>query len=247
MVPLTSELKRTLFDLGVETLFAPDIISYPDNLRFEPPCSLKWLRIEYDFQIGAFSYGVSGFCGACSIGRYVSIAEEVNIGRQDHPTNWLSTNPFQYLTVPLFQVGTQFSDAEHFHRYRSHFVGVKGGTSARYTTIGNDVWIGTAAMIRAGVTVGDGSIVAGGAVVVKDVPPYSIVGGNPARVIRPRFPEPIVEKLLSVQWWRFAPWQLGKIDFDDVERAVGQLEETVGDLAPYEPGIRQITNLPKAQ
>jgi len=240
MIVLTPELKRALFEAGVETLYGPNVAGYPDSLRLEPPCSLKWLRFEYDCQIGAFSYGVSGFCGACTIGRYVSIAEEVNIGRQDHPLSWMSTSPFQYLTMPLFQVGTQFPEADKFQRYLSHFVGVKGGTSAKYTVIGNDVWIGTGAMIRAGVTIGDGAIVAGGSVVVKDVPPYAVVGGNPAKVLRLRLPEKIVERFLAVRWWRFAPWQLGKIEFDDAERAAVQLEELVGTLTPYEPGIHAI-------
>lgn len=70
-------------------------------------------------------------------------------------------------------------------------------------TVGNDVWIGNGAMILPGVEIGDGAIVGAGAVVTKSVPPYAIVGGSPARLIRYRFPEEIISKLLVIQWWRW--------------------------------------------
>lgn len=76
------------------------------------------------------------------------------------------------------------------------------------TTIGNDVWIGYKATIMAGVTVGDGAIIASHAVVTKDVPPYAIVGGNPAQVIRKRFSDAQIEALLKIQWWN---WSIEKI------------------------------------
>ena len=76
------------------------------------------------------------------------------------------------------------------------------------TVIGNDVWLGYDVTLMPGVTVGDGAIVATRSVVVSDVPAYSIVGGNPARVIRQRFPNEIVEELLSIQWWN---WDIAKI------------------------------------
>jgi virginiamycin A acetyltransferase len=76
------------------------------------------------------------------------------------------------------------------------------------TTIGNDVWLGYRAAILPGVTIGDGAIVGAYSVVTKDVPPYSIVGGNPARLLRARFPETTVQRLLAVKWW---DWPVDKI------------------------------------
>ena len=67
--------------------------------------------------------------------------------------------------------------------------------------VGNDVWIGYEAVILSGVTIGDGAIVAARAVVTKDVPPYAIVGGVPAKIIRPRFPEDVIKRLQSLRWW----------------------------------------------
>lgn len=75
--------------------------------------------------------------------------------------------------------------------------------------IGNDVWIGKEATILSGVTIGDGAVVGCKALVAKDVPPYTIVGGNPAKVIKKRFPNDIIEKLLKIKWW---DWEDEKIE-----------------------------------
>ncbi|MGE4538573.1 MAG: CatB-related O-acetyltransferase [Desulfovibrio sp.] len=94
------------------------------------------------------------------------------------------------------------------------------------TMVGNDVWIGYNATIMPGRTIGHGAIVGSGSLVAKDVPPYAIVGGNPARVIRQRFPDAVIERLLAVAWW---DWPYEKIarhlpliagaDVDALERA----------------------------
>lgn len=76
------------------------------------------------------------------------------------------------------------------------------------TVVGNDVWLGYDATVMPGVSIGHGAIVAAKAVVTRDVPPYAIVGGNPARVIRLRFPEDVIEALLEIAWW---DWELDKI------------------------------------
>ena len=75
--------------------------------------------------------------------------------------------------------------------------------STKTTTIGHDVWIGYRAMILAGTAVGNGAIIASGAVVFSDVPPFAVVAGNPARVLRYRFSQPIVERLLRIAWWHW--------------------------------------------
>jgi virginiamycin A acetyltransferase len=76
------------------------------------------------------------------------------------------------------------------------------------TVVGNDVWIGYEALLMPGVKVGDGAIVAARSVVTKDVPPYAIVGGNPAKVVRERFPDEVVTELLAIRWW---DWPVDKI------------------------------------
>ena len=100
---------------------------------------------------------------------------------------WISTSPAFYLRDRLFSLSDGFSGAEEYHSYKFSFTGPP--TKVKITTIGNDVWIGHGAHIMAGVTIGDGAIVASGAVVSKDVPPFAVVAGNPAKCIRQRAAE----------------------------------------------------------
>ena len=245
-ITLTPQLIERLHAMGVETLHGAHAgVMLPANTQFEPPCSFKWMQMGYAGKIGAFSYAVSGYYFATTIGRYTSIGEQVQVGRQDHPLDWLSTSPFQYLNDPLFNVGHDWPAAAAFHAYQSHLVGQVPGTVLRPVQIGHDVWIGHGAMIRAGVTVGNGAIVAAGAVVTADVPPYAIVGGNPARVIRLRLPEKTAEALQALAWWRFAPWQLGAAPFHQAEELVPYLRDLIPTLSEYAPALIDLRSLVK--
>lgn len=175
-------------------------VRLPSTLRLAPPCSIKSVQIAHSAELGAFSYAVSGFYFATRIGRYSSIGEQVQIGRQDHPVDGMSTSPFQYLNDKLFAVGQDFEGAAENHAYRSHLVGRVPGTVLMSVTIGHDVWVCRGAFIRAGVTVGTGSIVAAGSVVVTVVLPDAIMGGNPAELLHFRLPEAQVAALLWLAW-----------------------------------------------
>lgn len=123
----------------------------------------------------------------CSIG---SGAVFMMAGNQGHRSDWISTFPFFY------------QDDENFAAASDGFV------RAGNTVIGNDVWIGSEAMIMAGVTIGDGAIIASRAVVTKDVAPYEVVGSNPAKHIKFRFSPEQIEMLLEMQWWYWSDEQL---------------------------------------
>ena len=127
------------------------------------------------------------------IGKFCMIASDVKfiMNGANHLTDAITTYPFA-----IFGNGWEKAMEGRTYPQKGDLI------------IGNDVWIGYNATIMAGVTIGDGSIIATNATVVKDVPPYSIVGGNPALVIKYRFDEPTKEKLLQLKWW---DWPIEKI------------------------------------
>jgi len=90
--------------------------------------------------------------------------------------------------------------------------------------IGNDVWVGAAALVLKGVTVGDGAVIGAGSVVTKDVPPYAIVTGNPAQIIRYRFDDATIKRLLSSTWWNREPEFIATLPLGDVEACLKMLE-----------------------
>jgi len=144
------------------------------------------------------------------IGRFCAIAREVKfiMNGANHATGGFSTYPF-------FIFGNGWEEAAP----DAGALPYKGDT-----VIGNDVWLGYDALIMPGVSIGDGAIIASRSVVAADVPPYAIVGGNPARVLRTRFAPDIVERLLAVAWWHWP-----------VERITAHLDAiTGGDIAALE-------------
>lgn len=146
--------------------------------------------------IGDYSYISKGSdINNSKIGRYCSIAPYVKIGFGIHPTNYLSTSPIFYNDNNVF--GFSINHDNEFKEFKE-------------TNIGNDVWIGLNAIIIDGIKIGDGSIIGAGAVVTKDVEPYSIVGGVPAKLIRYRFNEEKIKRLLDTRWWDYEIYDIKK-------------------------------------
>lgn len=223
---------RVLRSRGVEVLNRPGAcINLPAHTVLETPSSLKWTQYHHSIELGAFSYQVSGYCFAARIGRYCSIAEDVQIGRQNHPTSWVSTSPAFYLGDQVFELEDGFEGSEEYHNYKFSFEG--HATHAKITTIGNDVWIGHGAYICAGVTIGDGAIIAAQSVVTRDVPPYSVVAGNPAIIKKMRVPLKFISPLMRIQWWRYAPWQMDHLDPSNVFTFIQGVNKMRGDDVPF--------------
>lgn len=143
--------------------------------------------------MGRYSYmGAANSLSNVSIGSFCSIASYCAIGGGDHPLNYVSSSP-------VFLSGRNALGAN---------LGNLPFDESSRVTIGNDVWIGEACFISAGVTIGDGAVIGAHSVVTHDVEPYSIVAGAPAREIRKRFPEEIIEGLLALKWWNWGDGQL---------------------------------------
>jgi virginiamycin A acetyltransferase len=148
-------------------------------------CSLsRMVELGPGVRIGDCSYINSGTIIASGrVGRFCSIGSNCQIGMADHPLEFLSTSPL------LYGPRNVFGDGSHWEHY------------GEAPEIGSDVWIGAQVVIRQGVTVGHGAVLGAGAVAVKDVPPYAIAAGVPARILRYRFSPGTVERLLESRWW----------------------------------------------
>lgn len=145
-------------------------------------------------RIGYGSYIGERSCLNAVIGRYCSISSDVKTISGIHPTtDFVSTHPCFFSTKK--QAGFTYVSNDCFTE--NIFV----DTEQHLVEIGNDVWIGSNVLIMPGIHIGDGAVVAAGAVVTKDVEPYSIVGGVPAKVIKRRFSDEQIKELLAIQWW----------------------------------------------
>lgn len=160
---------------------------------------------------GTYINGIDLYCWdesiAVTIGKYCSIADKVTIiAGGEHDQGWVSTYPF----IPRWEMARLYGTQNK--RYKGNIV------------IGNDVWIGNNVLILSGVTIADGAVVAAGSVVTKDILPYAVVGGNPARMIKRRFSDDSITALQAIRWW---DWDVERIKanldlFNDVEAFVAK-------------------------
>ena len=189
------------------------------SIDLEAPLSLHKIDLNTRAAIiprsGAHTYIRSGcyFSAFQEIGRFCSIGPSLRCGDINHPLDLVSTHPFAY---------RHRSPDDPDYRYQRQ---IKAPP-----VIGHDVWIGSNAIIMSGVRIATGAVIAAGAVVCKDVAPYEIVGGVPARHIRLRFSTEIIDKLLGTQWWNYDPQSLLNFDFSSPEAFIEQF--TAAKLQP---------------
>lgn len=174
----------------------------PDTPLIHPDCEITGSRFGAFCEIGRGSrvsnsmFGDYAYCDRyadianCNVGMFANIAAFTRIGPTDHPVHTAAQHHFLYRSASYWD--DVEDDAEFLARRAS-----------RRCSLGHDCWIGHGAIVRPEVAVGIGAVVAAGAVVTRDVPPFLIVAGVPARPLRMRFPEAIAERLLALAWWNW--------------------------------------------
>ena len=195
-------------------------------LKFTKKAKLKSLvnsavhntsKVEHGTEFNNSTMGKYSYCGYnCTInytdiGSFCSISNDVIIGGGIHPIDWVGTSPVFYDGKDSVKV--KFSN---FKR-----------PDIKRTTIGNDVWIGRNVMIKSGISIGHGAVVGMGSIVTKDVEPYAIVGGNPAKLIKFRFTSTVVSDLLNLKWWDMEEDQLKQVSgyVKDVVRFINETKK----------------------
>lgn len=162
-----------------------NIVGSNINIMSEENTKITNLELIGTLFIGAYSYINSGFCRSyVEIGRYTSIGRDVSLGLGEHNINNFSTSSF-------------------IQSYDKTVYIYASTNPKRRLIIGNDVWIGDRVCIKSGITIGDGAVIGANCVVTKDVPPYSVVVGVPGKVIKKRFSDEIIQKMLELKWWNY--------------------------------------------
>lgn len=216
--------RRKRIENKISKLFPTSKVSY--NASYDKKTVLEGQNlIHKNVDIRSSKIGFSTYiCQSsalynCKIGSFCSIAANVHIQPSTHPTTFVSTFPGFFNTVnnlPFGKGNTQFNEL------------IKCD-SGFYAEIGNDVWIGENVTLKGGIKVGDGAIIGMNALVTKDVPPYAIVGGNPAKIIKYRFDDKIIKKLLSIKWWDWTPEVIKerREDFIDINYFVDKYSNNI--------------------
>ena len=207
---------------------------YGDNCKtiLESPIEMKNMTRVAAKRIGGFTY----FNGKCNmgcieeIGRFCSVAENVICGMPEHPTTTISSSPiFSTFNKNAFHTGFHdlYEDENWIYHEIQHVKEQFSPSKRRRIIIGNDVWIGYGVIINRGVTIGDGAVIGAGSVVTKDVPPYTIVAGTPAKIIKMRFDESQIDKLTKLKWWKYGPNILKNLSFVNIDSTIESLEERI--------------------
>jgi len=180
----------------------------------------KGVKVPKGSFFGKYTYcGFGKFHSPVNIGKYCSIGPGFSIGLTNHNISLLTTHPFVDSNM-VFGGYEEYRDID----YKNKLIKKQDERIAKIVNIGNDVWIGSNVNIIEGLNIGNGSVLAAGAVVTKDVPPYSVVGGVPAKIIKYRFDEDTINKLEELKWWELDLKDIKHLDFANINECIKELE-----------------------
>lgn len=186
---------KNVFSLPLRLFSKISIFAIIQNSKIDKNSAISSGVKFYRSSIDKYSYvGRNAFIIDTEIGKFCSIAPGCNIGGTGHPIDWVSTSSVFHKWDNILKKNFSRHEYEIFSK----------------TKIGNDVWIATNSMIKAGVTISDGAIIGMGSVVTKNVGPYEIWAGNPAKLIKKRFDEDKIKILLEMKWWNLEDDDLTK-------------------------------------
>jgi acetyltransferase-like isoleucine patch superfamily enzyme len=208
---------------GVDPIFpAPHVKMFPNarlikSTLLGPTLVGRYSQIGPEVTSGSYmAMNMMCYAARCTIGSYCTFGGRTSINPLNHPTDWLSIHEFQYNKNPFDWVD-EYRNLER----KPHYATI----TDRRSVVGSDVWLGHNAMVLEGVNVGDGAVIGAGAIVTEDVPPYAIVAGVPAKILKFRFPENIIERLLETHWWDLGIEDLSGLPFDNIENCLDILED----------------------
>ena len=215
------------------------------EIRIEAPVHLGKSQVDVGY-IGAFTQinmwaaetdTVESVIDASSIGRYCSIARGATIGLAGHSTTFLSSSTLFKFNRNAEEF-TPFLDSRDLTWEQEMKKKNLESWKKPLPVIGNDVWIGFGVIVLNGVQIGDGAVVAAGSVVTKDVEPYTIVAGVPARPVKKRFSDKLIERLLKLRWWDYNPAVLEGLDISAPEKCIDELEDRIFEWGGvYHPSV----------
>ncbi|MFS2316323.1 CatB-related O-acetyltransferase [Maricaulis sp. D1M11] len=238
VIQLDAKRKDKLSELGLRFPAASSGLAlHPKTLIEAPVFCVAGLHSSTEIKIGGYALINGGSLAHFSMGRYCSLANNIAVGFAEHPIDRLTSSTASFSHD--FQGWRTYSESIG----RTTEMQIAPFNDRPITKIGNDVWIGQGAFLKSGVTIGDGAIIAAHAAVVKDVPPYAIVGGVPAKIIRYRFPREIIDRLLALKWWDYCLFEFGGVNIEKIEQSVSWLEKNINNFEKLEPKYYSVDDL----